>query len=89
MKIKDRVFAVGLDLNKTEQRYLERLLKHNWSYSLSNTDLEYRKGLKSHQALKQIADTKQGNYRILWHRVSEARQNYDYHKSRQGKRSST
>lgn len=63
-------FIDGLTLNKSEQAYYERLLRHNWLYPLCDSLIEYRRFKKQEQRLKKVAQTKGNLYQVLYERVS-------------------
>lgn len=70
------LFIDGLELNKTEMSYLNRLLKHNWLYPLCDSMVEYRQAKRREQRLEEIANAKQGNYLTLYQRVERVKRQY-------------
>lgn len=64
-------YAYELVLDEGQKRYYERLYKHNWRYFLSNSNLEYTAAKKVEAKLKETADKKGGNYKILFDRFKD------------------
>lgn len=77
-----RSVTFGLELNKGEKAFLERLKAHNWLYPMSDTDGEYKRSKDLHERLKAIAEDKGGNYSILFNRMLNTYQNYDHYKTK-------
>lgn len=69
-QVKD--FKRGLTLGAVHDRYLQRLLKHNWLHCLESDPYVYRQHKKEHDRLLAIAN-KGGVYAVLFERVKEAK----------------
>jgi len=59
----------GLVLTKDQERYVARLMRHNWLYMLVDSHQEYRKGRDQEAALYAIATRRGGQYQVLYDRA--------------------